>query len=296
MADILRSLNALRAFESAARHGSFAKAAIELNVSHSVVSQHVKKLEGSLQTQLFTRYGNRIELTAEGQMLLPQVANAFQTLRDACDGVLGSALQKTVNISVEPAISSRWLRKRVTAFCADQPNIQVNLKPAWTPPTLGEQQINMVVHFEERMSHLGQSYYKKFLPINGFPACSPELFEKIKQANSSVANFQDFPLIHDNGREIWRKWYEKFAPKDAHWQHGKVYSDLALAIDAAVDGEGIILADEHICHRELQAGTLVKLDDRVILCTWYAVAIDKNHSKNSPVVQLQDWIISQGEK
>lgn len=294
MADLLRSLNAIRAFESAARHCSFAKAATELNVSHSVVSQHVKKLEERLQTQLFTRYGNRIELTPEGKMLLPQVANAFQTLRDACDGVLGSALQKTVNISVEPAISSRWLRKRITEFCEMYPNIQVDLKPAWTPPTLGEQQINMVVHFEERVSLIGQNYYKKLLPIDGFPACSPALYEKIK-CDENGANFIDFPLIHDNGREIWRKWYERFQPKDHHWKEGKVYSDLSLAIDAAVDGEGIILADEHICQRELRSGSLMKLDDRMIRCTWYVVAIDKNYSKNSAVVQLQNWIISQGD-
>jgi len=69
MADLLRSLNALRAFESAARHCSFAKAAAELNVSHSVVSQHVKKLEERLETSLFIRYGNRIELSVEGAML-----------------------------------------------------------------------------------------------------------------------------------------------------------------------------------------------------------------------------------
>ena len=293
MADLLRSLNALRAFESAARHCSFAKAAAELNVSHSVVSQHVKKLEERLETSLFIRYGNRIELSAEGAMLLPQVANAFQTLRDACDSVLGNGSQKSITISVEPAISSRWLRKKITQFCELHPNIQVDLKPAWTPPKLGENHVGMIIHFEERISHLGQNYYQKLLPIDGFPACSPVLYEQIKRSKN-LDNFHDFPLIHDNGREIWRKWYEKFQPKSSHWKDGRVYSDLSLAIDAAVDGEGIILADEQICQKELKSGELVKLDDRVIRCTWYVVAIDKSLSEKSAEVQLQNWIVSHG--
>lgn len=292
MVDLLRSLNALRAFESTARHESFSIAAEELNVSHSTISKHVKNLEDRLETQLFTRHGNRIELTKEGKMLLPQIVSAFQILRDACDGVIGSNSKTVVNISAEPAISSRWLRKKITAFCSENQKLQVELKPAWTPSNFGDQQINMVIHFEERVSHLRKNNVKRLFPIDAFPVCSPGLYQDIMEKSGTV-DFSSIPLVHDNGREVWRKWYEKFQPKESNWKKGKVYSDLSLAIDAAVDGEGVFLADPVLCDRELKAGSLVILDERLVRCAWYVVVIEENDSSNSAVTQLQQWLLAQ---
>ncbi|OIN06588.1 LysR family transcriptional regulator [Oceanisphaera psychrotolerans] len=287
----LRHLNSLRAFEAAARHCSFAKAAQELNVSHSVVSQHIKNLELWFGTKLFVRYGNRIELSDDGRMLMPQVANGFQILRDACESLLHQNQTGTVTVCAEPAIASRWLRRKITEFCGEYPRIEVDLKPVWTPLVTGDPSSSIVIHFEERIPANSTSQQRWF-PIDGFPACSPELYKKIVYADA-VALFYDLPLLHDSGRQTWQQWFSKYLPERREWEKGKVYSDLSLAIDAAVDGEGIILADNIICRKEIESGSLVRLDNRAIRCTWYSVATDNNKMQHPPVATFQSWLMEQ---
>ena len=138
MENSLRHLNALRVFEAAARHSSFAKAAGELNVSHSVVSQHIRNLELWFGTDLFIRHGNRVELSADGRDLRPQIASGLQTLTDASETLLRKTRSGTLVVSAEPALASLWLRKQITEFCRLFPRIDVDLRPAWTPAQIGE--------------------------------------------------------------------------------------------------------------------------------------------------------------
>lgn len=287
----LRHLNALHAFEAAARHSSFAKAAAELNISHSVVSQHVKNLELWLDTKLFVRGGNRIDLTGDGRQLAPQIAHGLQILRDACDGMLRLTQSGVVKVSAEPAIASRWLRKRITEFGKEFPKIDVELKPAWRPPVLGDDHTDIIVHFEERIPLEGTNRARLF-PIDGFPACAPQLLDRIERKDA-VADFSALPLVHDNGRHIWYDWFLKHIPENEQWEVGKVYSDLSLAIDAAVDAEGVILADDIICRKEIDQGNLVKLDDRINRCTWYCIAVADDTQPNSAVAAFQNWLIAE---
>lgn len=284
----IRHLNSLRAFEAAARHSSFAKAAQELNVSHSVVSQHIKNLELWFGTKLFVRYGNRIELSDDGRQLMPQITNGFQILRDACEGLLHQNQAGTITVYAEPAIASRWLRRKITEFCSEFPKIEVDLKPGWTPMATSDQHSGIVIHFEERIP-AGATLQRRLFPIDGFPACSPELYQQITYSDD-VALFNGLPLLHDSGRQTWQQWFAKYLPQSRNWEKGKVYSDLSLAIDAAVDGEGIILADNIICRREIESGALVKLDDRVIRCTWYSIATESGKLQPPPVATFQDWL------
>ncbi|WP_299949546.1 LysR family transcriptional regulator [uncultured Ruegeria sp.] len=284
----LRHLNALRAFEAAARHSSFAKAAEELHVSHSVISQHVKTLEGWLGTQLFIRHGNRIELTEEARTLTPHLSNAFQTLRDACYSVLKLNQRGALTILAEPAIASRWLRRQTNEFCAEFPNVEIDVKSAWTAPQFGEGQADMLVHFDTRRPKSG-AMHRKLFPLDCFPACAPDLKKKLLSKDNKL-DFDHMPLVHDNGRQIWQLWYAEHVSAGDGWQTGKVYSDLSMAIDAAIDGEGVILADNIICQRELQMGTLVPLDKRVARCVWYTASVPKDSSSNSAVIALLSWL------
>ncbi|WP_299949580.1 LysR family transcriptional regulator [uncultured Ruegeria sp.] len=290
----LRHLNALRAFEAAARHSSIAKASAELNVSHSVISQHVRNLEQWFGTSLFERHGNRIELTAEGRQFESQVAHGLQVLSDACEGLLLLSQTGSITISAEPAIASRWLRKKISEFSEQYPRIECNLRSEWRTPAIGENQVDAVIHFEERIQRIHAESAQLF-PLDGFPACAPEIYERLN-LSENWDDFTSFPLIHDNGRHIWQQWFSEHAGASEVWTEGKVYSDLALAIDAAVDGEGIILADDIICHKELANGTLKRIDDHVSRCTWYSVAIDENAPANSAVATFKKWIVAEAQK
>lgn len=289
MSTSLRHLNALRAFEAAARHQSIARAAAELNVSHSVVSQHVKNLEAWFGTELFNRAGNRIILNDAGRALLPRVSGGFQVLKDACSDLLRATQEGALTVSAEPALASLWLRKRVTEFCGEFPKIDIDLRPAWQPPRLGEGHADLIVHFETRLPTTGVRTHQLF-PIDGYPACAPELRDKLL-AGADGMKWQEAPLVHDNGREIWQKWFATHEPGSYRWEQGRVYSDLSLAIDAALDGEGIILADETLCEKEMKSGTLVKLDGRQIRCVWYSIAVPRRPTRKLAADTFTAWLL-----
>ncbi|SHH10243.1 LysR family transcriptional regulator [Cognatishimia maritima] len=290
----LRHLNALRAFESAARNRSIAKAATELHVSHSVVSQHVRNLEEWLGVSLFERHSNRIELSEDGKHLEPQIAYGLQILSDACDNLLRLSQSGTVNISAEPAIASRWLRKKITEFCDQHPKIECNLRSEWRTPSIDEDQVDLIVHFEERLLR-SRTESDRLFPIDGFPAMAKSKLDPNFEPEAE-GNLVEFPLIHDNGRHIWQHWFTEFTKEGKRWKEGKVHSDLSLAIEAAVDGEGLVLADNIICGKELASEQLVKVDDRTIRCTWYRVAIEENAPSNSAAIVLRDWLVTEAQK
>lgn len=287
----LRYLNALRAFEAAARHCSISKAASELNVSHSVVSQHVRNLEDWFGTKLFKRSGNRIELTQEGRHFEPQVAYGLQILSDACAGLLQSSQSGSIVISAEPALASRWLRRKISRFGEQFPKIECHLRSDWQVPNIEDNQIDIVIHFDERIQRL-QAVKSPLFPVDGFPACAPKLFEKIDFSNGPD-NFLNLPIIHDNGRHIWQHWFSEHVNDSDKWSKGKVFSDLALAIEAAVDGEGVFLADKVICRRELENGLLIPIDERSSRCTWYSIATGKHAAQHSPVLTFKSWLLSE---
>ncbi|MES0827978.1 LysR family transcriptional regulator [Ruegeria sp. SCP11] len=284
----LRHLNALRAFEAAARHQSISKAADELNVSHSVVSQHVKTLEDWFGAELFVRSGNSITLSESGRALLPRVSSGMQTLKDACSDLLRTTQKDTLIVSAEPALASQWLRKRVTEFCEKYPKINVDLRPAWQPPRLGDGHADLVIHFETRLPTTGARIHRLF-PIDGYPACAPRVRDQLIGEEGCV-NWNEVPLIHDNGHEIWHQWYLTHEPGSNRWQQGRLYSDLSLAIDAALDGEGIILADDFLCEKEMLKGTLVQMDPRKIRCVWYSVAMPKRATRKPAAKTFSEWL------
>ncbi len=285
----LRHLNALRAFEAAARLGSFASAGRELNISSSVVSTHVKNLEDWFGTKLFVRTGNRVVLSEDGHRLIPQISTGFQSLRDGCIELLESRLHDTLTVVAEPALASLWLRSRLTYFCNEYPKIKVDLRPSWSPPSLASEHSDIIIHFDTRQPKTGV-LRRELFPIDGFPACAPQLKGRLFDQNGCL-DWNKVPLVHDNGRGIWCKWFAKHVPDSTAWQGGHVYSNLSLAIDAAKDGEGLILADEVLCERHLAEGTLVVLDERRVRCVWYSMTISKDTPKNSAAFTLQSWLL-----
>lgn len=289
MENTLRHLNALRVFEAAARHSSFAKAAAELNVSHSVVSQHIRNLELWFGTDLFVRHGNRVELSDDGRDLHPQIASGMQTLTDASEALLRKTRSGTLVVSAEPAVASLWLRKRITEFCGLFPRIEVDLRPAWTPAQIGEGHADMIIHFATRMPQSGVRKDDLF-PIDGYPAATPQVRDRLLGEEGAI-DWDKAGLVHDNGKEVWHKWYAAHQPESPGWRKGKVYSDLSLAIDAAVDGEGVILADDILCQREIASGQLVRLDQRKVRCVWYQVAVHKGASKSAASSVFKDWLL-----
>lgn len=285
-------LNALRAFEAAARHESLSKAAIELNVSHSVVSQHVRNLEEWMDKPLFIRFGNRVELTEDARFFATRISEAFSLLSEACGNYKGTSGELSLNITAEPAFARRWLRRRLANFQSLHPKIRVNLRSDATPPNLKDGTTDVAIHFESLLLNEGSSQ-DRILPIDAFPACSPAFLEKNPHVRNDSQAILSLPLVHDNGRTVWRQWFNKYYPDSNAWEKGPVHSDLLLALDSALDGEGIFLADDLIFKREMKSGSLIQLDVRRLLCTWYCAVYNDTKPSNPAILAFRKWLPSQ---
>ena len=195
-------------------------------------------------------------------------------------------------ISAEPALASLWLRKKITEFCDEFPKIDMDLRPAWQPSLLGDDHADIIIHFETRMPSTGVNLQRLF-PTDGYPVCSPTLRDDLILIDGRV-NWRDAPLINDNGKEIWHQWFTEYEPGNTQWEQGRVYSDLSLAIDGAVDGEGIILGDDVLCAKEIETGSLVRLDLRQIRCVWYSIAVPNKFHRKPAADTFSDWLLSHG--
>jgi LysR family glycine cleavage system transcriptional activator len=285
----LPPLSALRAFDAASRRENFAKAADDLFVSHSAISQQIRVLEEWLQVKLFVRLGNRVALTDEGRALRPRVSEAFELMAEACAYASRTTEEKSMIVSAEPAFATRWLRPRLTEFRSANPDLSVYLNVSWDQNSPNSSNTDIVIHFESRFNESMVNVDRLF-PIDGYPACSPTFLKE----NSDIRNPSDichYPLIHDNSRMIWRRWFDRFVPGSDAWEKGYVYSDLSLAIDAALDGEGIFLADDILCAQEISSGTLVKALPETLRCVWYCIAVSSERGSDPIIRTFIDWIV-----
>ncbi|MEM7225630.1 MAG: LysR substrate-binding domain-containing protein [Pseudomonadota bacterium] len=284
MSGRLPPLSALRTFEAAAHWESFAKAADDLCVSQSAVSQQIRILEEDLQVRLFERLGNRVALTEDGRALGARLSEAFEIIAEACAQTTRSKGKAALRISAETAFASRWLRPRLADFRAAHPEIQVTLQAGAT----GDPSADIAVHFEKRLNEATHGVERLF-PIDGYPACAPAFLMQNPDIHAPE-DIARLPLIHDNTRMIWRRWFARFLPGSEAWRSGYVYSDLALAIDAAADGDGVFLADDRLCAREIASGALVHALSETVRCAWYALAIHHERAGDRPVQAFAEWL------
>lgn len=283
-------LSALRAFEAAARHESFAKAAAELNVSHSVVSQHIRNLEAWLHTSLFVRHGNRVELTEEARLFASRISEGFQIIQETCNHYRGTYGAMSLTVKAEPAFATRWLRRRLLEFQSAHPNIAVQLLSNASRPNMRDGITDIALHFDSVLINEGASQDRVF-PIDTYPACSPD-FLQTHATRLKQLDFEGLPLVHDNSRTVWRQWFNKYLPESEAWKQGNVYSDFLMALDSAKEGDGIFLADDIICQKEMQDGSLVKLDSRTLRSAWYHMAYSASPAINPAVAIFRTWLLN----
>ena len=186
-------LKAVRAFEAAARHESFAKAAVELCVSHSVISRHIRNLEQWLGTDLFVRSGNQVELTEDARLIVPKITAAFISVNDCFESLRKVRHPRSIVISAEPAIATRWLRRRLSIFRDEFPDIEIDLRASRSLPDVTDGTTDVAIHFESQFQSNDPSLQRLF-PIDAYPACSPDFLREHSQGNGAV-DFRDLPSM-----------------------------------------------------------------------------------------------------
>jgi len=287
------SLNSLRTFESAARHGSFKLAAGELFVTHSAVSHQVKQLEQALGVELFLRKPRSVELTRAGRYYYPLLRDAFDRIAEATDLVLNSQLQSTLTVQVYSTFAIRWLIPRLTLLNQTNPELQPRLVTSQTDVDFEQDDVDACVMIGQASNaHLRYDY---LFSSRVFPICSPSMLESyaIEDDPSKLA---DAPILQVYpSRGDWSVWLEQNDVKGVDPEAGQQFDSYDLAMNTAMQGLGVALGMEPFVNRDLEAGLLVEpyADRRTYVPEdWYLVC-RKDKADYPDIASFREWLFGQ---
>jgi LysR family transcriptional regulator, glycine cleavage system transcriptional activator len=284
-------LNALRMFEAVAANLSFAEAAEALHVSPAAVSMQIKSLEDYVQTPLFRRNGRTIELTPEGELLLPGVRRGLADLQHSMNQLrqlrMGGALQVTTIAS----FLQKWLLPRLPQFHEQHPGTDLRIHTSRTPVDFREANFHAAI----RMAREPEPglYFEKVLDEWFLPVCSPSVFAKYGELSPHVS--KKFPLLH-SADEPWRFWTEphRDAAKSSagDWtESGSSYDDSLTVLAAAEQGQGYAMTRWSLAARDIEMGRIVRASPLVAPCprSYYFVC-PESYLSMPKVKHLLEWI------
>ena len=251
----LPSLNAVRAFEAAARHLSFSRAADDLNVTHAAISHQVKGLETYLEVPLFRRLNRAVRLTEAGQAYLPPLRDALDTIAQATARIGGGESAGALTISTSPPFAAKWLVPRLSAFREAHPEIDVWLTPSLRVVDFAREDVDAAVRWGAggwpglRIDLLGT--------MDVFPVCSPCLLHGAHPLRNPE-DLRHHALIHDASGEDWQRWLAAAGVGGVVPAPSLHFHDSSLVIQAAAEGQGVALAYSALVADDLAAGRLVR--------------------------------------
>ncbi len=257
----LPPLNALRAFEAAARHLSFTQAAEELAVTQAAVSHQVKALEAHLGVPLFRRLNRALALTEAGRSLLPPAREAFDLLDAAARRLRQAEAGGPLRVSVLTSFASKWLLPRLARFRAQHPDIDVLVSADDRLADLERDEIDVGIRY-------GAGGYPGLrvdwlMGDEILPVCAPGLCEGPRPLRAPE-DLRHHTLLHDEvsgtaDSPDWRVWFEAAGLADSGIdpERGPGYSHMAMVLEAAVAGEGVALGRLSLAGDDLEAGRLV---------------------------------------
>jgi LysR family glycine cleavage system transcriptional activator len=292
MARRLPPLNSLRAFEAAARHLSFTRAAQELNVTQAAISHQVKGLEQHLGLRLFRRLNRALVLTDEGQRYFPAVRDGLDLLATATHRLRERENAGRVTISVTPSFAAKWLVPRLARFRAGQPDIDVRVHAADDVVDFIRDDVDLAVRYGAG----GWSGLKADLLLREsfFPVCSPRLLEAARPLREP-SDLQWHTLLHEERTLTdWQTWLTMMGVTGADASRGPVFSHGSNMIEAAVAGQGVGLGRSPLVDDDLAEGRLVRPFDASIAGDWaYYVVCPHATADNPRNVVLRDWLLAE---
>ncbi|WP_178116830.1 transcriptional regulator GcvA [Pseudomonas sp. PB103] len=294
MVDRLPSLNGLRAFEAAARHMSFTKAADELNVTQTAISHQIRRLEDELGVQLFLRLKDGLTLSEHGQAYLPGVRAAFHELRYSTEQLLASSNNSVLTINTLVSVASKWLLPRLPSFQQAFADIDVRVSASTDLVDFRKGGIDAAIRY-------GRGDWKglraDFLMSDEiFPVCSPALLNGSK-ALSVPADLAHHTLLQVSGvtTDDWGTWLSA-AGQPAQLAAGpRLTFDLAMmAVQAAIDGQGVCIGRSTYVDDDLRAGRLVApFDLRLQDDLGFYLVTPRETAETKKIVAFRTWLLAQ---
>lgn len=248
----LPSLNALRAFEAAARLESFAKAADEIGVTAGAVTQQIRQLEATLGFAVFRRLPQGVALTEAAREALPRLTRGFDMLGQAVQALREAQPHRPLAIAALPCIAQLWLSPRLPALQAAFPDLQISISAMEEPPDPQRDPYDLSLFYRETAPASGG------LQLAGdaiLPVCAPALAAKLATSADLVAQ----TLLHDAvWRSDWARWLSFAVPgTKIDPSRGPAFSLYSLALDACLSGSGILMGRMSLVGPHLASGRLV---------------------------------------
>jgi LysR family glycine cleavage system transcriptional activator len=286
-------LNALRAFEAAARTGSFKQAALELHVSQSAVSHQIKHLEKVLGVKLFDRATRAVVLTEAGRTYLPFLQQAFDSISDGTRLLTRVTREDILTVRMYSTFAVRWLVSRLDRFQDRHPYLQVRLMTSQLDAAFPDPDIDLAVMIGRPTP--GRVHYEYLFSPTMFPVCSPKLLtvrKRLKRPND-LADFtilQVYPSAGD-----WAAWLKATGAKGVNPDAGLRFDSYDHALRMAARGMGVALAMQPYVSEDLAAGLLVAPLPRHTVHApgdWYLVYM-ADHEKLRKIGAFQAWLLEE---
>jgi LysR family glycine cleavage system transcriptional activator len=289
----LPPLNALKAFEAAARSESFTRAAQELNVTQGAVSHQVKALEATLGIRLFNRERQRLVMTEAGRDYLAVVRDALDRIAAGTERLVQRQSSGVLTISTSPDFAAKWLVYRLGRFAESHPEIDLRVSAAAHQVDFAREDVDVAVrHGDGKWPGLDAV---RLCSERLFPVCSPKLVAG-RNRIAAASDLLKFPLLRLDDWKTWTRWFEAAGVADAV-AHGPVLNRASMLIDAAVDGQGIALARTALAAWDIINGRLVTpIDVSLKMPNTYWIVCPKATASVPKIATFRKWLLAEASE
>src|SRR5262249_20068442 len=315
MATRLPPLNALKAFESVARHGSVKRAAAELSVTPAAVSHQIKALEDYLGVQLFLRHNRAVELTEAARAALPKLTEGFDNLAQAVERLRAHKGMGQLTVSAAPSFAARWLMPRLHRFFEAHREIDVRVSARLRRPISGGRRalaesatIDAWLADSDVAILYGRGGYAGFsvdrlLALDITPICSPKLITEPEHPLLWPQDLKHHLLLHDDTGELydgvpfWEVWLKAAGINDVDLYRGPHFSHAVLAFEAAAEGHGVVATMPILAEADFNAARLVMpFSLRAPLDSAYYFVCKEESARRVSVAAFREWLLAEASR
>jgi len=287
----LPPLNALKAFEAAARHVSFTRAAEELCVTQGAVSHQVKALELELGVKLFNRERQQLIITDAGRDYLTVVRDALDRIAMGTERLVQRQSSGVLTVSTSPDFAAKWLVHRLGLFAEAHPGIDLRVSATMHQVDFAREDVDIAVRHGD--GHWPGLHATRLCTEHLFAVCSPRLASDLRQPRDVLK----LPLLHLDERTAWSAWFDAAAITGVDAIHGPMLNRASMLIDAAVDGHGIALARTTLAAWDLINKRLVRpFPIALPLSKLYWIVCPKVTAGLPKLVAFRDWLLGQANE
>ena len=287
----LPPLNALKAFEAAARHESFTRAAEELCVTQGAVSHQVKALEAELGIKLFNRERQRLVITEAGRAYLEVVRDALDRIAAGTERLLQRQSAGVLTVTTSPNFAAKWLVHRLARFAEAHPDINLRVSASLNHVDFAREDVDIAIRHSDGNApglHVTRLCVERISPV-----CSPRLL----QGRGALRKPEDLArrtLIHIDDRTAWKRWLDAAGVDGIDLSRGPVLTQASMALDAAIDGQGVALARSALAAWDLIGGRLVQPFDLSLTVPYaYWIVCPKATAQLPKIATFRDWLLAE---